>query len=120
MAQILSTPALTATIVRCTKRAAKTAVAFAIVGVAAFPAMAAAAGVQTFFISGLLQKIGEPTVVKLVHTVQTATSLQAAEAAFKIKVQRDFPEFSQIDTISSPQSDLRAPECLNRRFGTNV
>lgn len=101
---------------------AKTAFVLAIAVAASCPAIAGATDsvMQIFFVSGILQKTDEPTTVKLVHIVQAATSRAGAEAAFKHKVRKDFPGFNPIDTIATPQSDIRAPDCMDRRFGSHV
>ncbi len=79
-----------------------------------------APSLRVFFVSVLLRKQDEPVVVKLVHSVQSAQTKDAAEQSFFRLIARDFPGYTVISTLTSPETAITPPRCEQRPLGMSI
>lgn len=68
---------------------------------------------QVYFVTMILQSKADSNVIKPVHSVVSEGSVELAEARFLAVVQRDFPEYKVITTLTSPSTAITAPACVN-------
>lgn len=63
---------------------------------------------HAYFVSGVLKKNAEGTTIKLVHSVERASSEETALVAFVKKAATQYPDYRMLDAIVSPGDETVA------------
>lgn len=66
--------------------------------------------IKLYFVSSVLNKKDETTVIKLVHSVQRSISAQMAAAQFESAIRKEFPDYTIATTLVSASSDTWFPD----------
>ena len=75
---------------------------------------------QIYFGSAVLQLKTDANIIKPVHSIQNARSGEEAEQSFIALINRDFPDYAVLTTLTSPASAIKAPACERQSFAVNI
>lgn len=75
---------------------------------------------QIYFVSAVLQLKSDLNIIKQVHSIQNARSDVEAELSFVSLINRDFPDYSVLTTLTSPASAIEAPACERKSLAVRI
>lgn len=75
---------------------------------------------QIYFVSAVLQLKTDANIIKPVHSIQNARSDEEAERSFIALINRDFPDYAVLTTLTSPASAIKAPACERQSLAVNI
>jgi hypothetical protein len=75
---------------------------------------------QTFFVSGVLQKIDDAVTIKLVQSIEPAESAQEAMVRFVKQAAKEYPAYKIVDALISQSDEKAKTSCLVPVTGISV
>ncbi len=75
---------------------------------------------EIYFVSAVLQLKTDANIIKPVHAIQNARTVEEAERSFIALINRDFPDYAVLTTLTSPASSIKAPACERQSLAVNI
>jgi hypothetical protein len=75
---------------------------------------------QIYFVSAVLQLKSDRYTIRPVHAIQSARSGDEAEQSFVTLLNRDFPDYSVLTTLTTPASEIKEPAGQSQSFAVSI